>query len=212
MTKVATSNQVSDALKQDKLPSASPAKTDEELSKLMQKLTLEDQKPARVEEAKAVADGLQSLGDLYLSLLTEQLSMKDTKAKDLHNEIQGITDKTKAIDELLNLIIAKSQANTKDGSVDCKASDIVTLVDDLRKKGINVSLPNGTLKKDEIPRFFTLIGNERQSKDQEIQQKAQAFQQTTMERNQLIEFVKGQLDILHRTIQKITYGITSRSN
>jgi hypothetical protein len=203
---------VSNAIKPNTLPSSLPVNTDKELSSLIQKLTIADPKAAPLAETAAVTEGLKSLGDLYLALLTEQLSLKDTKAKDLHNEILGITDKTKAIDELLNLIIEKSQANTKDGSVDCKKPEIVALVEDLRKKGIKVSLPNGTLKKEDIPKIFSLIGNERQSRDQEVQQKAQAFQQTTMERNQLIEFVKGQLDILHRTMQRITSGINSRSS
>lgn len=188
-----------------------PTSTEDELSSLMQKLSINDPKAAAPEKAPELTEGVKQLGQLYLLLLTEQLGMKDTKAKDLYTEIQGITDKTKAIDALLNLLMQKSQASPS-GSVDCKSPDIAGFVEGLRQKmGISISLPNGTLKKEDIARTFSLIGNQRQTLDQQIQQKAQAFQQGTMERNQLIEFIKGQFDVLHRIIQRITNGFTNRT-
>ena len=190
----------------------SSAPTDEELASLMKNLsiTTDNSKTAATEKPDPIKSPSSSLGQQYLLLLTEQLSMKDAKAKDLHAEIQGITEKTKAIDSLLNVIIKKSQASS-DGSVDCKSPDIVHLVEDMRQKGITISLPNGKLKKEDISRTFSLIGNQRQTFDQKMQEKVQAFQQGTMERNQLFEFIKGQFDTLNRAMQKLINGIAPRS-
>ncbi len=185
---------------------------EEELATLMKNLSISDDpsKTSATENTNPLTAPSKAIGEQYLLLLTEQLTMKDTKAKDLHAEIQGITDKTKAIDSLLNVIMKKSQASP-DGSVDCKSPDIVHLVEEMRQKGITISLPNGKLKKEDISRTFSLIGNQRQTFDQKMQEKVQAFQQGTMERNQLFEFIKGQFDTLNRAMQKLINWIASRT-
>jgi len=136
-------------------------------------------------------------------LAAEQVVYLDEKAADLHVQTASEVKKSDALTEL-NTLIMKLSSESKDGSVDCASKEITELVENLRVQGIQVPLPlSGVIKKADITQKVGQINNICQKHHDEGQRKAQEFQQCTLERNTLFQFVNSVFQAIHQAITKI---------
>jgi hypothetical protein len=190
----------------EKKPEATPADTPEKPETAAQEEQSEKPPepvilPKPMEIATSIEHGLALLKAEWCKLLEEKAQRLNGLTKELHAKI-------KSIDDLLCLISQYSQKNpdgteNTSGNVDCTNPAIANLVADLRKKGVAVPLPDGTLNRGERGNVVNNLANERNLLNDELKEHSQEFQQCAMERNSLFQSLNALISELHRLKVKI---------
>jgi hypothetical protein len=157
----------------------------------------------------------KSLDGALNFLYTEQSLRLQKKANALHAEIKAKHKTIKQIDDLMALLASRAQNRpdgtpNPDGSIDCHEPAIHTLVDVLRKEGVNVPLPDGVLAQAERNNSVNVLVNQRGLISDEQREKGQEFHQCASEQNSFLQMIMAELDKMNRMMLKVIGNIGGR--
>jgi hypothetical protein len=147
--------------------------------------------------------------EIGLKLLAAEQSLRlQKKAAVLHEQIRAKHQTIKQIDDLMALLASRAQTlpdgtPNPDGSIDCQEPAVRSLVDRLRKEGINVPLPNGVLSQAERNNAVNALVNQRGVISDEQREKGQEFHQCVAEQNSFYQMLMSLASTLHQMYLKI---------
>jgi hypothetical protein len=150
----------------------------------------------------------KSLPDALVSLSVEKVSDLENKAEQLHRQTKSEAEKTKAINALSTAIMSDVNA-CKNGDIDCQAKEIRTLIQTLRKQGIQVPVPENKIKKEDIRGIVDQLNQRWQECKDASQELAQEFQECTRKRDVLYQFIMSALQKVQQTVSKIISNSSS---